>query len=564
MIIDKLNSCGIKAFSKDELEQLCSDVREKILSTVLDKGGHLSSNLGVVELTVALHYVFNFPKDKLIFDVGHQCYTHKILSGRYNKFHTLRNFGGISGFPNIGESEFDTYNSGHASTALAIANGLAMTQTQGEIISLVGDGAATGGLFYEAFQNFVDIKRKQILIINDNEYSISKNQGFTHNLFKDLSVLKPLINNIKLIEIENGNDLSDLIDKLLLAKSYSESVIIRVKTEKGKGHSLAEIDPVSYHSYTANKGVENKSFSVALGNALVNLAEKHKDFYAITAAMTCGTGLDILAEKYPHLVKDVMIAEEYAVTMAAGLALGGIKPFITIYSTFLQRAYDGVIHDICNNNLPAVFCIDRAGIVQNDGETHQGIFDIGYLSVIPNMTILAPKDTTELKKAVEYAYNYNAPIALRYPKTEVLYEYKANNDNLELGKWERVFGDEDAENVIISFGKMLENSVISAEQLNKDNINTQVINARFIKPLDEQMLMLLSDKKITVVEDNLASGGLGQMICAFYASKCHAKLNLIALKSVPKCGDITSLHIEHKLDSQSIAESVKAFVGNEL
>lgn len=564
MIIDKLNSCGIKALNNDELIQLCSEIREKILSTVLDKGGHLSSNLGVVELTVALHYVFSFPKDKLIFDVGHQCYAHKILSGRYKKFHTLRNFGGISGFPNMNESEFDTYNSGHASTALAIANGLAMSQTQGEIISLVGDGAATGGLFYESFENFVDIKRKQILIINDNEYSISKNQGFTHNLFENFGVLKPLINDIKLIEIDKGNDLNELIDKLLLAKSYSESVIIRVKTEKGKGHAQAENDPIGYHSYSATKGGESKSFSVALGNALVDLAQEHNDFCAITAAMTCGTGLDILEEKYPHLVKDVMIAEEYAVTMSAGLALGGIKPFITIYSTFLQRAYDGIIHDICNNNLPAVFCIDRAGIVQNDGETHQGIFDISYLSVIPNMTILAPKDTVELKKAVEFAYNYNAPIALRYPKTEVLYEYKANSDTLELGKWERVFGNKDAENVIISFGKMLENSVISAKQLNNDNVNTQVINARFIKPLDEEMLMQLADKKITIVEDNLACGGLGQMICAFYATKCHAKLNLIALKSVPKCGDITSLHIEHKLDSQSITESVKAFIKEEL
>lgn len=558
MIIDKLSNCGIKSLNIDELTQLCSEIRSRILSTVLDKGGHLSSNLGVVELTVALHYVFNFPKDKLIFDVGHQCYAHKILTGRFNKFHTLRNFGGISGFPNMKESEYDTYNSGHASTALAIANGLAMTQNVGEIISFVGDGAATGGLFYEAFQNFVEIKRKQILIINDNDYSISKNQGFTHSIFENIDILKPLIGEIEIVEIAEGNNLDELIKTLSYAQKLENSIIIRVKTEKGKGHIDAENDPISYHSYSVAKSSNDKSFSVALGNALVDLAEKHNDFRAITAAMTCGTGLDILANKYPELVIDVKIAEEYAVTMSAGLALGGIKPFIAIYSTFLQRAYDGVIHDICNNNLHAVFCIDRAGIVPNDGETHQGVFDIGYLSVIPNITILAPKDTNELKKAVEFAYNFNSPIAIRYPKAEVSYEYKSS-DEIVLGKWERVLGNESDDNVIIAFGKMLENAVNSAEELNKEGVKTQVINARFIKPLDEDLLKNIKDKNITVVEDNLANGGLGQMISAFYSKEGNVKINYIALNSVPKCGDINSLHFEHKLDANSIKESVICF-----
>ena len=506
-ILDKIKLPeDIKKLSLEELDFLANDLRNVITKYTLANGGHLASNLGVVDLTCALNYVFDFPKDKLIFDVGHQCYAYKILTGRLNEFNTLRQKDGLNGFPKREESEYDTVNSGHASTALSIACGMARGEVDGNIICLIGDGAMTGGLFFEALNDVLTLNKKVIFIINDNNMSISGNVGFINEYLK---IVRKYGNEFSFLDIEmlnniDGHNISDLIGKLKYAKNSQKTLVLHVVTQKGKGFEDAELNPSKYHSV----GKENSkpTYCQVFGNTMTNLADKNKNIIAVTAAMTDGTGLTEFAQKYPQRLVDVGIAEGHAVTMSAGLALAGKKPYVAIYSTFLQRAYDNILHDVCLNKLPVVFCIDRAGFVGGDGETHQGLYDIAYLGATPNTSIFTPKDGEELKNILTWAQEFDAPLAIRYPKSEISQDYQVHTP-IKYGKWEKIVSS-DSKVVLISNGETLSSVCESAEILNAQGIDVDVVNARFIRPYDEEMLDSLRGKKLFFFEEYIAQNSL--------------------------------------------------------
>ena len=506
-ILDKIKLPeDIKKLSLEELELLADDLRNVITKHTLANGGHLASNLGVVDLTCALNYVFDFPKDKLIFDVGHQCYAYKILTGRLKDFDTLRQKDGLNGFPKREESVYDTVNSGHASTALSIACGMARGNVDGNIICLIGDGAMTGGLFFEALNDVLTLNKKVIFIINDNNMSISGNVGFINEYLK---IVRKYGNEFSFLDIEmlnnvDGHNISDLIGKLKYAKNAKKTLVLHVVTKKGKGFKEAELDPSKYHSV----GKENSkpTYCQVFGNTMTDLAEKNSNIFAITAAMTDGTGLSDFAKKFPQRLVDVGIAEGHAVTMSAGLALAGKKPYVAIYSTFLQRAYDNVLHDVCLNKLPVVFCIDRAGFVGGDGETHQGLYDVAYLGATPNMSIFAPKDGEELKDILTWAQKYDAPLAIRYPKSEISHDYSIHTP-IEYGKWEKIISS-DSKVVLISNGETLSNVLESAKVLKTQGIDVDVVNARFIRPYDKEMLDSLKGKMLFFFEEYIAQNSL--------------------------------------------------------
>ena len=509
-ILDKIKLPeDLKSLDIQDLNALSDDLREVITQYTLSNGGHLASNLGVIDLTCALNYVFDFPNDKLIFDVGHQCYAYKILSGRLEEFKKLRQKEGLSGFPKREESVFDTVNSGHASTALSIACGMARGGEQGQIICLIGDGAMTGGLFYEALNDVLTLDKKVIIIINDNNKSISDNVGFVNDYLK---IVRKYGNEISCLNIEtlnniDGHNISDLIGKLRYAKNSDKSIILHVVTQKGKGLASAEENPCKFHS--VGKPTAMPCYGQVFGETIVELAKANKDIYAVTAAMADGTGLGEFSKVFPDRFTDVGIAEEHAVTMSAGLALAGKKPYVAIYSTFLQRAYDNILHDVCLNRLPIVLCIDRAGFVGGDGETHQGLYDVAYLGSMPNMSIFAPKDGSELKSILKWSQNYDLPIAIRYPKSEVTPDF-INCSQIEYGKWEYLCNN-NGKTVLISNGEVLSNVVKAAEILKSKGIDADVINARFIKPIDKEMLStILADKKIFIFEEYVSN-------CSIYA-----------------------------------------------
>ncbi len=549
----------IKKLSLDELELLANDLRSVITRYTLANGGHLASNLGVVDLTCALNYVFDFPKDKLIFDVGHQCYAYKILTGRLDKFDTLRQKDGLNGFPKREESEYDTVNSGHASTALSIACGMARGNVDGNIICLIGDGAMTGGLFFEALNDVLTLNKKVIFIINDNNMSISDNVGFINEYLKisrrhgsESSFLDiEALNNI------DGHNISQLIDKFKYAKNSQKTLILHIVTKKGKGLKEAELNPSKYHSVSASN--TNTTYGSVFGDTLERLAEKNNNIFAITAAMTDGTGLSNFAQKFPQRFVDVGIAEGHAVTMSAGLALSGAKPYVAIYSTFLQRAYDSVLHDVCINNLPVVFCIDRAGFVGGDGETHQGLYDVAYLSATPNMTIFAPKDGEELKEILSWSQNYNAPIAIRYPKSEIPCEYSVHTP-IALGKWEWIKSSEN-QVVLISNGETLANVCKSAKELKAQGIDVDVINARFISHCDEEMLNTLRGKKLFFFEEYIMQNSIYSQVLDKF-NVCQDKTTKIYGVNVPNRNYAVAtrkeLLKEVGLDSESITQFVKS------
>ncbi len=506
-ILDKIKLPeDIKNLSLKELELLANDLRNVITKYTLANGGHLASNLGVVDLTCALNYVFDFPKDKLIFDVGHQCYAYKILTGRLKEFNTLRQKDGINGFPKREESQYDTVNSGHASTALSIACGMARGDIDGNIICLIGDGAMTGGLFFEALNDVLTLNKKVIFIINDNNMSISGNVGFINEYLK---IVRKYGNEFTFLDIEmlnniDGHNISDLIGKLKYAKNSKKTLVLHVVTKKGKGFTDAELNPSKYHSV----GKENAkpTYCQVFGKVMANLADKNQDIFAITAAMTDGTGLSEFAQKYPQRLIDVGIAEGHAVTMSAGLALAGKKPYVAIYSTFLQRAYDNILHDVCLNKLPVVFCIDRAGFVGGDGETHQGLYDVAYLGATPNMSIFAPKDGDELEDILTWSQSFDSPLAIRYPKNEISHNYNIHTP-IEYGKWERIV-ESDSQIVLVSNGETLANVCESAEILKSQGIDVDVINARFIRPYDEELLDTLKGKTIFFFEEYIMQNSL--------------------------------------------------------
>ena len=564
-ILPNIKSCeDVKALSLEKLETLAGELREKIIATVAETGGHLSPNLGVVELTVVLHNVFNFTKDKIVFDVGHQCYSHKLLTGRFDNFHTLRQEGGVSGFPNSEESEFDHFDTGHAGTSISAAMGLAaardLKSEKHEVIAFIGDGSMTSGLAFEGLNNAGAQNEDIIVILNDNEMSISSNVGalsrhmnkiisgetynkmrnevdnifslipgigqqvtdFTHRVeeaVKGIFVPGRIFEDFgfKYFGPIDGHDIESMVDTFGAIKKLKGPRIIHVVTKKGKGYKPAEDNPGPFHGTAPfvietgeKKGKKKASYTSIFGKSIVEIAEQDEKVVAITAAMLDGTGLVEFYEKFPNRLFDVGIAEQHAITFAAGLASEGFKPVVALYSTFLQRAYDQVAHDVCNMNLPVSLAIDRAGIVGDDGATHQGVFDLSFLRDFPNMTVMAPKDENELRHMIYTAVNHNGPVSFRYPRGDVLgvpldQDFKL----LDIGKAELLREGDDI--AIVAIGNRVHEALAAADRLEKDGIHAAVINARFAKPLDVQLISEIAKVcgNILTVEENSLMGGFG-------------------------------------------------------
>ena len=564
-ILDNINSPkDLKNLNYKEKEILAKEIREELIDTVSKTGGHLASNLGVVELTIALHSIFDMPEDKIIWDVGHQTYVHKILTGRRDQMNTLRQLDGIAGFPKSKESIYDCFDTGHSSTSISVGLGMARARDidgkSNYVISVIGDGALTGGMALEALDDAGSSKTSLIIILNDNEMSISKNVGgisrfltrirtkkfykksnnFIRKILEKVPVVGPYIiriarrikYSIKQLMIPNmffedlglkylgpvdGHDIERLEWILNLAKKEKDPVLVHIITEKGKGYIPAEENPDSFHAIATfdketgkSLSKNKKDYSEVFGNKIIELAKKDNKIVAITAAMKDGTGLRKFKEEFPERFFDVGIAEQHAITMAAGMAKEGLKPIVPIYSSFYQRAYDQVIHDVCIQNLPVIMCVDRAGIVGRDGETHQGILDLSFFNIIPNLTIMAPKDFCELENMLEYALELNSPVVIRYPRGgEDLSVKFENKDKIKLGKAEIIKQGNDI--TIVAIGKMVSRAYEVALELEKNNISTEVINARFLKPFDEETIKqsILKTKKIITIEDNIVKGGLG-------------------------------------------------------
>ena len=543
------NSSDVKRLSLKEKIELAEEIRDKILKTCSENGGHLSSNLGIVETTLALYSVFDFPKDKIIFDVGHQCYAHKMLSGRNAGFSAIRTDGGISGFPDREESEYDCFGAGHAGTSIAAGLGFcAARDALGEdfyVVDVVGDGAFVNGLNLEALTASQKKPKKLIVILNDNGMSISKNRngiytflskkstkkgylksksalkrvfgesfvtrflrkvrGFIKRIFNGVNVLEQF--GFKYVGVVNGNDLKSLTEILEGVKNVAKdkAVFLHIKTVKGKGVKRAEERADLYHGVGKSLSCGGGEFSAAVGQTLNEIIEKDPRVIALTAGMKDGTGLAAVEKAHPDNFIDVGIAEEFAVTFAAGMAAGGLKPVVCVYSTFLQRAYDEILHDVCIQKLPVVFCIDRAGLVGADGKTHQGVFDLSFLSHLPGMTILAPSCVNDLKAALKYAFSLGSPVAIRYPKESSAKEREVAPYEETL--WERLKTGEKY-NILAVGPDML----ALAEEFAKNHDGAGVISARTVKPLDEKTLAEISGLPIIAIEENSVIGGFGDAV----------------------------------------------------
>lgn len=561
------NPEDLKKLNIDEKNELAKQIRKMILDTVSTTGGHLASNLGVVELTIAIHSIFNTPDDKIIWDVGHQCYTHKILTGRRDKFATLRQLNGLSGFPKTCESEYDSFDTGHSSTSISIATGMARARTiQGknyQVVAVIGDGSLTGGMALEALNDAGSSKTNVTVILNDNEMSISKNVGGIPLLLSKIRTKKVYKNSNKKIKratlkipyigkkivkfvqkikkvimqliIPNmffedigftylgpvdGHNIEQLENVLERSKRIKGPVLVHVMTRKGKGYKIAEETPENFHgvsSFDINTGkpkkIKSKDYSKVFGDKMIQIANKNSRIVAVTAAMKDGTGLKEFSEKFPDRFFDVGIAEQHAVGLIAGMAKAGMKPVFAVYSSFLQRSYDQLIHDIAIQKLPAVICIDRAGIVGNDGETHQGLFDLAFLSTIPNIVIMSPKNFKEFESMLDFSIEYDGPIAIRYPRGgEEKVEFNREIQKVKLGKAEIIRKGKDA--TIIAIGKMVGRALKIANKLEEKNISIEVINSRFLNPLDEELVIKSAKKtkRIITIEDGIVSGGLGSKI----------------------------------------------------
>jgi len=607
----------LKKLNPKEKIELSKEIRERILEIVSKTGGHLASNLGIVELTIALHSIFEMPKDKIIWDVGHQTYVHKILTGRNKNMETLRQNDGISGFPKTIESEYDSFDTGHSSTSISVALGMARARDllgkRGQVIAVIGDGALTGGMALEALNDAGASKTNIIVILNDNEMSISKNVGGVSMLLtrmrtkrfytnsnkhiKNLTKKIPFVGNkiirgirrikhvIKQLIIPNmyfedigftylgpvdGHNIDKLEGLLSKAKEISGPVLIHVITKKGKGYEPAEQNPAQFHgtsSFDIETGKKIKPSSVdyskIFGEKLIKLASKDYRIVAVTAAMKDGTGLKKFSEVFPNRIFDVGIAEQHALGMVAGMSKMGLKPVIPIYSSFLQRGYDQLIHDICMQSLPVVIGIDRAGIVGNDGETHQGIFDLSFLSTIPNINIMAPKDFKELEDMLEFSIGQNGPIAIRYPRGgEEKYIFK-KHDKLEMGKAEILRKGEDV--TIIAIGKMIARAMQISEKLEKENINAEVINVRFLKPLDNNTILnsMNKTKKVITIEDNIEYAGLGTTIgeLILYNNINDVKFKKLAYPiEYVKQASVSEIEKKYHLDIDSMYNMIKKFL----
>ncbi len=605
-----------KLTNKEYLRNLNNDnstadtdnIRHFLIKNVLKTGGHLASNLGVVELTLALHKVFDFPRDKIVFDVGHQSYVHKILSGRYKNFDTLRQFDGMSGFPKTQESEYDSFNTGHSSTSVSAALGMARARDLSgesyEVIALIGDGALGGGMAFEAFNDGGVSNSKIIVVLNDNEMSISKNvgglsshlsmlrlnQGYlnvkskahyyfdkmgflgkcltkfiqkTKKLIKNAAIKVPMFEELgfKYIGMIDGHNLDELTEAFEAAKKSDTSVIIHVSTVKGKGYVYAEDNPSYYHGVSSDKATltqGTETYTDVFGKYMVCKAEKNNKLVSITAAMCSGCGLSEFSRLYPKKFFDVGIAEQHAVTMAAGMAINGYVPVVSVYSTFLQRAYDQILHDVCIQNLHVVFAIDRAGIVGEDGETHQGIFDLAYLLHLPNMTVLAPGSKQEFTAMLDYAIdNINGPVAIRYPKD---YVYDIPDADIQFLNHPTVFHEGD-EVILISVGRMLNICKQAAKMLYQENIRSiRVVNLGIVKPLNTDFLdNIISKAKLTVtVEDGIISGGAGQYICSKAKRELRSRIINIGIDDVfVKQGSQPELFDTHGISPDKLVQIIK-------
>jgi len=557
----------LKNLSTKELSRLAKEIRALIIEVVSKNGGHLSPNLGVVELTLALHYVFDAPRDKIIWDVGHQCYTHKIITGRKDEFFTLRQYEGLCGFPCREESEYDVYNTGHASTALSAALGMAVAcQKKREdchVISVVGDGSLTGGVAWEALNQIGHLREKLIIVLNYNEMSISQNVGAFSKYFSYLvsgqhylrmkdhvkTVLKaipavgwPMIKvaraveeaikktifpglvferlGIRYIGPVQGHSLSSLIEVFEEAKALSEPVLIHCVTQKGKGYLPAQKNPALYHSISSFDVRTGKilskdkkpTYSSVFGQTVVNIAKEDEKVVAITAAMPEGTGLIPFASQFPDRFFDVGIAEQHAVDFATGLALNGFKPVVAIYSTFLQRAYDQLYHDVCLMDIPIVFALDRSGIVSDDGPTHQGINDIIFLRHMPHMIVMAPKDENELQHMVKSAFSFSHPVAVRFPKGKGFgVPLDESFKEIPLARSELL---KEGKDLLVALGSMVYPSLEAARRLEREGISMAVVNARFAKPLDEKMILRFAQpgRVVVTVEEGVIEGGFGSAV----------------------------------------------------
>lgn len=613
MILEKIKEANdVKQLSLSECEQLAQEIRDFLIRSLSETGGHLASNLGVVELTIALHRFLHFPEDKLVWDVGHQAYTHKILTGRKEQFATLRKTGGLSGFPKRKESDCDAFDTGHSSTSISAGLGLVQARDlKGEnyqVVSVIGDGALTGGMAYEALNNAAELKKNFIIILNDNEMSITRNvggmssyldhirmaapytelkMGVTNALKKILKVgdgmvdaLHKIKSSIKQLVIpgmlfENmgltylgpvdGHDMRQLGKVLQEAKRKQGPVLIHVLTEKGRGYEPAMRHPARFHGaapYEVETGLPksngNPSYTDIFSTVMRKFGDREPDVVAVSAAMVPGTGLKRFGNMFPERLFDVGIAEEHAVTFAAGLALGGLRPVVAIYSSFLQRAVDQILHDVCMQNLPVVFAVDRAGLVGSDGETHHGCFDLSYLSMMPNMTVMAPKNKWELSDMLKFAIRQKSPVAIRYPRGEAytgLEDYRAP---IEMGKAEIL--EKGKEIAILAVGNMVRTAVQVTENLRNCGYEPTLVNMRFVKPLDMDLLEILREDHslIVTMEENVKSGGFGEQVMTYYGSRLHSPaVRIVAIEDqfVPH-GSVEDLMHQQQMDSASVTERI--------
>lgn len=615
MVLEKIQKENdIQKLNTEELSVLAKELRQFLIEKISRTGGHLASNLGVVELTMAMHLSFDLPKDKMIWDVGHQSYTHKILTGRKDGFDDLRKYGGMSGFPKRKESACDAFDTGHSSTSISAGLGYVeardILKEDYHVISVIGDGAMTGGMAYEALNNAAHLHTNFIIVLNDNNMSISENVGglsryldglrtadaytglkrgvedvlhripvggeqLMGQLRKTKSSIKQLFvpgmffedMGITYLGPVDGHQIKELCRALKEAKKVKGPVLVHVLTQKGKGYRPAEESPSEFHGtgpfdIATGKALEHKqkdTYTDVFAKVMYHLAEEDPKLVAITAAMSDGTGLTPFRKKYPKRFFDVGIAEGHAVTFAAGLAAGGLHPVFAVYSSFLQRGYDQLIHDVCLQNLPVVFAVDRAGLVGSDGETHQGIFDLSYLSGIPNMTVMSPKNKWELADMIRFAAAYlEGPIAIRYPRGTAYDGFKGYRSPIRYGKSEFIYEEEDI--AIVSVGHMFETAVQVRESLKQTGYNASLVNARFVKPLDEAMIELLAKdhRMIVTIEENVASGGFGERVLDDVQRKdLGVKVLAITLPDdYIEHGSVGLLRKEVLLDAPSIVKQV--------
>lgn len=614
MLLETINKVNdIKDISEDDYPILAQEIREFLIEKISKTGGHLASNLGVVELTMALHLALELPEDKIIFDVGHQAYTHKLLTGRRDGFDDLRVYGGMSGFPKRREHPCDCFDTGHSSTSISAGLGMAMGKKimdkPGTVVAVIGDGALSGGMAFEGLNNAAQLKRNFIIILNDNNMSISENvggmstylssvrAGESYNVLKSgvvktlnripvvgeklVSKIRKTKSSIKQLVIPgmlfedmgitylgpvDGHNIAQMVGLIKEAKNLDHPVLIHVITKKGKGYLPAEKHPSLFHGvepFNKETGMllrkkQKPTYTDVVSKYLVRLGERHDDVAAITAAMPDGTGLARFSMEFPERFFDVGIAEEHAVTYAAGLALSGMRPYVAIYSSFLQRAYDQMLHDVCIQDLPVVFLIDRAGLVGSDGETHQGIFDLSYLTNIPNMNVFAPMNLYELIDIIRYSYHFQHPLAIRYPRGTAFDGLKEFRSMIEYGRSQMIYKEKDI--ALLAVGSMVEVAVRVREILRENKVYCTVINARFVKPMDEECLEQLAEdhQLLVTMEENVLNGGFGEHVIRYVSNHgIDIKVLPVAIPNIyVEHGNLDILKKELQIDAKSIAQKI--------